>query len=468
MAYSELIKNFNGIRDYIRSFYVYGFNHRNDYTQKSTRSYDNERRRVESWLGDYMTFGQDNEGRRFYISVDSRAIPENPLYRAFRTKSFTDKDIMLHFHILDILAPNHEYSVNDILDELYERLDENLPEESTIRKKLSEYVKIGLIEREKQGKENIYRLSRDNIKLESWTSALAFFSEIAPLGVIGSFINSERPGIFYFKHHYILNALDSEILCDLFMAVNEKRSVKLITKKLNVKVFPLKIYVGTQTGRQYLLAWSMEIERFYFYRLDLIEDVEINEKFYEVPELQRFMLINDTENQEAFTEILTQKVSEFTSRVWGVSGGVDTTKIKVVDDNSEREKECRKVDTTFVDDKSEHEKICGKIDRTFVDENSEHKKVYGKIDITRINFTLYIDDGEEHIIQRLEREKRCGKIEKVDANHWEFSAEVFDALEMLPFLRTFIGRITDLQCSDERVIERFNQDVQALSEMYKI
>mgnify|MGYP002623924694 CR=1 FL=1 len=393
MAYSELIKNFNGIRDYIRSFYVYGFNHRNDYTQKSARSYDNERRRVESWLGDYMTFGQDNEGRRFYISVDSRAIPENPLYRAFRTKSFTDKDIMLHFHILDILTSVESYSVNDILDELSERFNENLPEESTIRKKLAEYVKIGLLTREKNGKENFYRLSENKINLESWTSALAFFSEIAPLGVIGSFISSERQGIFYFKHHYILNTLESEILCDLFTAINDKKVVKLITKKLNVKVLPLKIYVGTQTGRQYLLAWSLEITRFYFYRLDLIEDVEI---------------IN-----EVLTEIPDEKdLSEFCAHVWGVSGGLNN-------------------------------------------------------ELTSINFTVYVDEGEEHIIQRLKREKRCGTIEKVDANHWRFSAEVFDALEMLPFLRTFIGRITDLQCSDERVIERFNQDVQALSEMYK-
>ena len=392
MAYSELIKNFNGIRDYIRSFYVYGFNHRNDYKQKSARSYDNERRRVESWLGDYMTFGQDNEGRRFYISVDSRAIPENPLYRAFRTKSFTDNDIMLHFHILDILAGVESCSVNDILDELYERLDENLPEESTIRKKLAEYLKIGLLKREKNGKENFYKLSENKIDIESWRSVLAFFSEIAPLGVIGSFISSGNHEIFYFKHHYILNALEGEILCDLFTAINEKRSVKLITKKLNVKVFPLKIYVGTQTGRQYLLAWSLEITRFYFYRLDLIENVEI---------------IN-----EALTEIPDEKdLSEFCAHVWGVSGGINN-------------------------------------------------------ELTRINFTVYVDDGEEHIIQRLEREKRCGKVEKVDANRWRFSAEVFDAMEMLPFLRTFIGRITDLQCSDESVIERFNQDVKALSEMY--
>ena len=50
MAYSELIKNFNKIRDYMRDFYVYGFKSRDDYTKKSARSYDDEKRRIDSWL----------------------------------------------------------------------------------------------------------------------------------------------------------------------------------------------------------------------------------------------------------------------------------------------------------------------------------------------------------------------------------------------------------------------------------
>ena len=64
MAYSELIKNFERIRDYMRQFYVYGFKHRSEYDAKSARSYDNERRRIESWLGDYMRFTKTAEGKK--------------------------------------------------------------------------------------------------------------------------------------------------------------------------------------------------------------------------------------------------------------------------------------------------------------------------------------------------------------------------------------------------------------------
>ena len=45
MSYTELIKNFNRTRDYMREFYVYGFKSREEYNRKSARSYDDERRR---------------------------------------------------------------------------------------------------------------------------------------------------------------------------------------------------------------------------------------------------------------------------------------------------------------------------------------------------------------------------------------------------------------------------------------
>ena len=44
MAYSELVKNFNRIRDYMREFYVYGFKSRDEFSKTSARSYDAERR----------------------------------------------------------------------------------------------------------------------------------------------------------------------------------------------------------------------------------------------------------------------------------------------------------------------------------------------------------------------------------------------------------------------------------------
>lgn len=90
VAYNERIKNFEKVRAYMREFYVYGFKNRNEYDAKSARSYDDERRRIESWLGEYMHFTQTAEGKNVFLSVDSRIIRKNPFYKAWKTKSFTD------------------------------------------------------------------------------------------------------------------------------------------------------------------------------------------------------------------------------------------------------------------------------------------------------------------------------------------------------------------------------------------
>ena len=409
MAYSELIKNINRIRAYLRSFYVFGFMHREEFTQKSARSYDNERRRVESWLGEYMSFGQDADGRRVFLSVDSRAIPENPLYRAFRTKSFTERDIMLHFYLLDILKAaggcpeGGQYeaglSITGIMDELSDRLSEfedgTIPDESTVRKKLREYASLGIFRTKKRGRETIYMLSEDRIDLSSWNAAAAFFSEAAPLGVTGSYMKDRMPekiDLFRFKHHYILNALDSEILSGLLEAIGKKQVITFTSRRQHVTALPLKLYIGTQTGRQYLLAWTPENDLFSFYRADLIDHINAGGVL-------------------TTPEDLPERIRKFCSHTWGVTGSGNTEPV-------------------------------------------------------HLEMTVYAGREEEHIVKRLEREKRSGVVQKLDETHWKFSADVYSAYEMLPWLRTFTGRVTGLQCSDPGVTERFWEDFDALEKMY--
>ena len=88
MAYSELVKNFSHVREYMKEFYVYGFKSRDEFNKKSGRAYDDERRRIESWLGDYMQFRQTAGGKNVFLSIDSRISRHNPLYKAWKAKSF--------------------------------------------------------------------------------------------------------------------------------------------------------------------------------------------------------------------------------------------------------------------------------------------------------------------------------------------------------------------------------------------
>ena len=192
MAYSELIKNFEKIRAYIRDFYVYGFKSRNDFNLKSARSYDDEKRRIESWLGEYMCFTQTSEGKNVCLAVDSRATSSNPLYKAFKAKSFTDGDICLHFAIMDILYdPSISKTLNEIIAEVDELLASNLTfDDSTIRKKLKEYVDEGLIVMNKVGRKAYYSRNSE-LNIDELNDVLDFFSEITPLGVIGSYLKDK-------------------------------------------------------------------------------------------------------------------------------------------------------------------------------------------------------------------------------------------------------------------------------------
>ena len=152
MAYSELIKNFEKIRDYMREFYVYGFKSREEYDKKSARSYDNERRRIESYLGEYMGFHQSEKGKNVFLSIDSRSVSHNPLYSALKSKSFTDGDITLHFILFDILrSPEVALSLSEITDKIDNEYlscfnEPMVFDESTVRKKLKEYAELVLVE----------------------------------------------------------------------------------------------------------------------------------------------------------------------------------------------------------------------------------------------------------------------------------------------------------------------------------
>lgn len=409
MAFNELIKNFDNIRLLMRDFYVFGFKSRADFADKSARSYDNERRRIESWLGEYMYFRQNAGGKNCFISVDSRKIRHNPFYKALKAKSFTANDIMLHFFLLDILQPGEKFTLRQLMDRLdaayLSCFDEPAALDiSTVRKKLAEYAELGLIENEKCGRELYYERSSDEVDLDAWRDAVSFFAETNQIGVVGSFIEDKftaSSGVFSYKHHYLLHALESDVLLDLLAAMERRQCVRIEScsskgKNISFRVLPLKIYVSTQSGRRYVMCWFFKAHRIIFCRLD---------------NLERVLEAKDVRDYDKFYAMAEQ----MEQHLWGVSmnrGPADAL---------------------------------------------EH-----------VELVVRISSDEPYILQCLEREKRCGRVEKTDAEHYRFIADVHDAGEMLPWLRTFIGRIESFSCSNKAVEEKFWQDLAEVYAMYGV
>ena len=83
-----------------------------------------------------------------------------------------------------------------------------------------------------------------------------------------------------------------------------------------------------------------------------------------------------------------------------------------------------------------------------------------------VEFTVHYEDDEQHIRNRLEREKRCGLVEHLDGNNSRFSADVFDASELVPWIRTFICRITDIHFSNTELEAQFKNDINDMYVLY--
>ena len=85
-----------------------------------------------------------------------------------------------------------------------------------------------------------------------------------------------------------------------------------------------------------------------------------------------------------------------------------------------------------------------------------------------VEFTVYFQNDEQHIYDRLQREKRCGTVEKIDDSHARFYAEVYDTNEMLTWIRSFICRITYVNFSDKEIESQLKADIEAMYRMYGV
>ena len=414
-AYSELIKNFEKIRAYMRDFYVYGFKSRDDYgsaSAKSARSYDDERRRMESWLGDHMSFVRTPEGKNVFISIDSRTIRHNPLYNAWKAKSFTDGDITLHFIIFDIL---HHPSVKRTVTELLAEIDEKylaefespmMFDESTLRKKLKEYREAGIIAAEKDGRKMYYHRT-ESADVSGLNDVLHYFSEVAPCGVIGSFLLDKTEAdtdSFTFKHHYVTGAIDSGVLAALFTAMREGRAVTVtnMSRRKDLprvgRIVPLRVLISVQSGRQHLFAYLPDFNSFNSYRIDYLSNVKLEDPTPRFDELRA-------------------ELDRMQSKMWGVS-------VK--------------------------------------------RNKWGNDHLEHVEFTIRVEDGEDYIVKRLYRERRVGTVEKLDEHTYRFSADVYDSSEMIPWVRTFICRIVRMNFSNRTQENKFKQDLKEMYRMYGI
>lgn len=405
--FQELIKSFAKSREYVRDFFVYGFKTRDDFTNYSRRTYDDERRRIESWLFGYVRQDYTEKGKNISLAIDSNLLDTNPLYRVWKAKSFTDNDIMLHFFILDVLTGPDGMTADRIADEILKNHGV-LFDVQLVRRKCNEYVREGLLSKTKDGKKLLYARSDSFLSLVQkyppLLDAVKFYQLTSPLGIIGSTLldaADETNDFFRVKHNFFVHTLEDEILLPLLDAIHTRHCVTLTlqsTKGSHIQTFscvPLQIFISTRTGRRFLCLYREKSRRFGSARMDAIKNVKIEQPC------------------EAFGELL-EKLDGCKSKLWGIS----------------------------FDSK----------DRQYI----EHLKL-----------TLHInEEREEYILTRIRQEGKNGTLTRLGKDTFLYEKDVFDANEILPWIRTFTGRILSIECTSQKIKSLFQSDMQKMYELY--
>lgn len=159
-----LIRDYTDIRDILRDIYIFGCFSRDDYISKgiSGRKYDNEQRRIASYLPSKF-IKKKRDGKRVlpYCSYDMTETSENFIAETYRNKSFTILDVMSYFFILSVLENKQDITLSEILKIIPEENDKIIYTKDNLRKKLEELTEKGLIKNIRKGRRVLYEITDD-------------------------------------------------------------------------------------------------------------------------------------------------------------------------------------------------------------------------------------------------------------------------------------------------------------------
>lgn len=86
--------------------------------------------------------------------------------------------------------------------------------------------------------------------------------------------------------------------------------------------------------------------------------------------------------------------------------------------------------------------------------------------ISHVEITIRVGKKEDFILQRLNREKRNGRVCKINDITYKYVVDTYDAMELVPWIRTFIGRILKIESDNPELEKLFRKDLEELYDMY--
>lgn len=241
-------------------------------------------------------------------------------------------------------------------------------------------------------------------------SAIAFFSEYSPLGIVGSYLMDEHEiqnRTFVFKNKYIAQALDMIVLQDLLTAIHRHAVVKIYVEQYSGTVgptsliVPIRIFSRSVDGRQFVYAYHLEDAKFMTARLDNIYSVMIPQD----EETAAALAITGKQIDDIINEGIARLPYIWSS---GLGKSVREICIKFRDDN--------------------------------------------KIMLSHIS-----------------RESRIGTVKQLENGEIAFSADMYQAVDMVPWLLGYTGRITSIHTQKNEgsgLVSRMVRHINGLHQIY--
>lgn len=299
--FNLFFKDFESVRDIVRSAFLYGGYSKKDYCKLvgiSMRKYEDTLRFMQAvFAADYFSY--QNKGKEKYAALNYKAFEDctNPLARLAFFKGFTENDFNCYFYLLDILSEHLEgLTIDEIADKIAE-YNKNLNTIGTIRNAINALVDEGYLIRARRGRKDYYSLSEDILsklsdeELTILADFIMFVKDIhnqrIPLYTLADKLPESNFGNkVKLTDYYPVQVLDAEVKNILEVAIIKKCIVKFTytdSKRLKIQIenaAPLRIVTGDY-GRQYVLCFVDYNTSGAVFRLDRIGDLELTKMTFE-------------------------------------------------------------------------------------------------------------------------------------------------------------------------------------------
>ena len=385
--YNLFYKDFDSVREIVRSAFLYGGYSKADYcalTGISPRKYEDCTRFMREVFGD--SYAYVNEGKEKYARLNYKAFETatNPLAHAAAFRGFTCNDLNCYFHALDLLTDKPDgMTVEQLLDAFCDR--GMVCDRGTVRNGLEAMVGEGYLTKEQSGRQAFYKTTNDLSKqlsvaeLEELADYLSLAKDIGRYRLPLYSLARKLPDSDFGEHikiggYYPAQVLDEEVRFTFETAVVEKRAVNfnyLNAKKETIQIesaVPVKLLDGDY-GRQYAFCFLDFGRPCVVFRLDRISNLRLT----------------DASLEATFDE-------SFLDSVWCVA-------------------------------------------------IPQHQEVH----CITIDFDF---DGDTSLARRLERNKKFGTVAKLESGQHRYTINIKEYTEMIPFLRTFYSYIVSMNNED--------------------